>query len=147
MTSDNKDKKLHKTDWLGNIGCVVLLLLFVSWGAVIYNGVHRSLTRGTIDLKAEVTVNEGIITLKNNNGFDWRTVWFSLDTDDNPETYEYSYYLSEIPGHKTVTIVMSKFMRLNLYPFDILTTVPKHLSFFAQTSEGTGHYIYTWPGY
>lgn len=147
MKSDNNDKKLHKSDWLGNIGCVALLLIFVAWGAIIYNGVHKGLNRGTITLNAEVTVNENALTLKNKDSFDWKSVWFSLDVDDNPETYEYSYYLDNIPGKETVTLDLTQFTKDNLISFDPATLKPKNLSFFAQTSQGTGHYIFTWPGY
>jgi hypothetical protein len=147
MTSDSKDKKIHKIDWLGNIGCTALLLLVIAWGVVIYNGVHRSINRGTITLKAEITINENILSLNNKNNFDWRYVYFSLDTDNNPENYEYSYYLTTIQGKETVSIDLTKFKKADNQTYDPLTVQPKHLSFFAQTSQGTGHYIYTWPGY
>jgi hypothetical protein len=147
MTSNNSEKNLHKTDWLGNIGCFALLLVMLAWAGVIYNGVHTSLNRGTIALEAEVTVNQSVLTLQNKDGFDWRYVYFSLDVDDNPETYEYSFYLTKVPGKESVTLDLTQFKKDNLVNFDPATLVPKHLSFFAQTSQGTGHYIYTWPGY
>lgn len=145
MTTGTDDKKIHKSDIAANIGCVGLLVLVVAWGMVIYNGVHHGLNRQTINFRAEVTYQDGIVTLTNKEGYDWRDVWFSLDADANPETYEYSYYLSEIDAHTTYTIDLAKFTKNNLYYYDPGQAAPRHLSLFTQTTNGEGHLLYTWP--
>lgn len=138
------DKKIHKTDVAANIGLIIMLALLVAWGVVFYNGVQKSMNRGTLDFRGEMTYEDGIITLTNKESLDWRYVYFSLDTDDNPETYEYSYYLSKIKAKETVTISLADFTRNNIENFDPLTMQPKNLSLFGQTTSGVGHFVYSW---
>jgi hypothetical protein len=142
MPSDSKNKNLHKTDWVGNIGCLLLILLFAAWGVVIYNGINRSINDKTFDLRAEARYNNGILTLTNKESVDWQYIWCSLDTDDNPETYEYSYYISEIKSRATIDIDLSLFTRNNIEYFDPTVMKPKNISLFGQTGLGTGHFVY-----
>jgi hypothetical protein len=144
MSTGTKEKKIHKTDILGNIGCFTLLILVIAWGMVIYNGVHKSINRGTLEFRADVTYQDGIVTLTNEGNDPWLAVWFSLDADDNPETYEYSYYISKIEARTPTKIDLTKFTQSNLYYYDPVKTPPKHLSLFAQTPGGTGRFVYTW---
>jgi len=145
MTPNPNDKKLHKTDWLGNIGCLGLVLLVLAWGGVIYNGVHNSLKPSTLTVKAETTVSQNTVTLKNDDNFDWTNIYFGLDTDNDSTTIEYSYYLDIIKAQETVTLDLTKFTSNSQAYFDPALEQPKHLSFFAQTNQRTGQYLYTWP--
>jgi hypothetical protein len=144
MNTGIDDKKIHKSDVAANIGCVVLLALFVAWGFVLYHGIQKSMNRGTIDMRAGITYEDGIVTLINKENLDWRYVYFSLDTDDNPENYEYSYYVSKIKAKETVTIDLADFTRSNIENFDPVTMQPKNLSIFGQTTSGVGHFMYSW---
>jgi hypothetical protein len=141
-TNRKKDKNLHKTDWAGNIGCLAIIILFVVWGAIIYNGIHRSITDKTLDLRAEAVYKNGIVTLTNQESEDWKYVWLSLDTDGDPDTYEYNYYITEIESHATIDIDLAEFKKNNLYNFDPVTMEPRILLISGSLGMSTGRFYY-----
>jgi hypothetical protein len=142
MTNEKKNKNLVKTDWVGNIGCLLIILFFVFWGAIFYNGVHRSVTEKTLDLRADAVYKAGIVTLTNQESEDWKYVWLSLDTDDDPDTYEYSYYITEIESHATVKIDLAEFKKNNLYNFDPTVMQPRNLLISSNLGMSTGRFYY-----
>jgi hypothetical protein len=145
MAPKTDNTKLHPSDIWANVGCLVIVILFAAWGIVFYNGVNNNIHRGTLDVHMQASYKNGIVTLTNKEKYNLKFLWFSLDTDKDPATYEYDYYLTEMDGKTTISLDLSNFTRNNIEHFDPVSMTPRHLSVFADTSPGIGHFIYTFP--
>jgi hypothetical protein len=94
-------------------------------------------------MHADASYKDGILTLTNEDKYDWKFAWIALDTDDDPNTYEYNYYLHVIEARTRNFIDLAEFTKNNIDHFDPVTMKPKHLSVFADTDNGIGHFVYT----
>jgi hypothetical protein len=121
-------------------------LLGVGYNVYVVQGYlsHKVLLNGNFNYNTK----NGIMTIKNENFFDWKWPMFSLDTDDDPATYEYLYYTAApeiIKEGEVFKLDLASFTANGTTDFIDMTTIkPRHLSLWAGTPWGSGHVIYNW---
>jgi hypothetical protein len=142
MTNSDIDPELKNTRQTHIIEIIAIAIIAVA--AVIYVIITNSGSGGDqiMTPQGKITDANGIITVENQDIYNWTQIWFRLDTVEKPGAYDYKYEADLIEAHKSLQIDITQFQGDNGSMFNPAVVHPKAMYFWFNTAAGEGKLNY-----